>query len=343
MKRLRHVERGRCEVRSCSTRDHCIDWMRSSDVFTRPHRRPRPCSVCARSKASAPLLHAEEHALVVVAPRQRRAIAHDPALGKRVRLRWIERDGCRWRRRVTDQCADVAVGHEHVFTLAHLVHVRALQHRDRRAVVVPRHAVVGLVVVLERNHPAVLEVEDEEAVAVLRRRIDRVSEELAGLVKRNVADTAEQLVAARCQVVNDDVNATWSSRRVRRGRRCGATAAARRWRAFTTRATYGRTRSLWRTTPKKKMRRVRRERERLNVLPRLDSASREVRSSARRGCAGTFAFAPRPSPAPAASLVGSGCAGGVCAGGVCAGGVALQLLRPSPRPPAAAARTGSTV
>ena len=40
------------------------------------------------------------------------------------------------------------------------------------------------------------EVEDEQAVAVLDRGVDGVGEQVARLVERDVADAAEQLIAA---------------------------------------------------------------------------------------------------------------------------------------------------
>ena len=95
---------------------------------------------------------------------------------------------------------------EHVVALAHLLDVGALEHRERRAVVAPREAVVDLRVVVERVDAAVPQIEHEQAVAVLDRGVDGVGEQIAGLVERDVADAAEQLIAAGREVV--DVTST---------------------------------------------------------------------------------------------------------------------------------------
>ena len=170
------------------------------------------------------------------------------------------------------------------------------------AVVAPREAVVDSRVVVERVDAAVAQVEHEQAVAVLHRGVDGVGEQLARLVERDVADAAEQLIASGREVVEDDVDAARArpasprrrraARRRHRRRAAGATAAASRAPAPP---------RVGRPAPQDQMRRVRRERERLDVLPRLHRAGREIAQlDASSAAAAACAAPPRPAWAPAA-------------------------------------------
>ena len=78
------------KLRSCSARIICSDWIRSSAVFHTSTSAASSVVLRVVSGAGDLLLDPEEHALVVLAPGERRAIADDPALGEAVRLRRIE-------------------------------------------------------------------------------------------------------------------------------------------------------------------------------------------------------------------------------------------------------------
>src|SRR5262249_4127575 len=123
-------------------------------------------------------------------------------------------------------------------------------------------------------------VEDEEAVAVLDRRVDGIGEEIALLVERDIADAAEQLMTAGAQVDEDDIGSARARWRGAATPRRSSAAALRRRRGTATRraaASVLRTaRGLRRTPLEEEMRRGRVEAEVLDVLPRLDRAGREI-------------------------------------------------------------------
>src|SRR6185503_10042397 len=83
-------------------------------------------------------------------------------------------------------------------------------------------------IVVERVHSTVLEIEDEESVAIARRCVDRVREQITALVERDVAHAAEQLIVASDEIVEDDVGAARTLRlRIHRRARSAGRRATR--------------------------------------------------------------------------------------------------------------------
>jgi hypothetical protein len=119
------------------------------------------------------LLHPEEHALVVVAPRTRCVIADDPSRRESGGLRGNE-DDVFDRAVAAETRRHVGKADEHVIALPHLLDLEPFEHRDRGPAFVPREPVVILRVVVERDDASGLGVEDEEAVAVLHRGVHGV-------------------------------------------------------------------------------------------------------------------------------------------------------------------------
>ena len=162
------------------------------------------------------LLHPEEHALLVVAPRERRPIADHPPFLETSRLGGIEDDG---RRVLVERRLHVRKRDQEIVLLPHLLDVLALEHRKRRPVLAPREACVGAGVVVERVQFPVPQIEDEQAVAVLCRGVDGEGQQLARLVERDVADAAEQQVTPRREIVDGDIHSRrprgWSALRRR--------------------------------------------------------------------------------------------------------------------------------
>src|SRR6185437_12976321 len=79
------------------------------------------------------------------------------------------------------------------------------------AAVVPRQSAVDARVVVERVDTILLEIEHEQAVSVARRGVNGVSEQVALLVERDVANAAEQLIVPRNQIVQNHIRAMWSA------------------------------------------------------------------------------------------------------------------------------------
>src|SRR5207249_2397731 len=117
-----------------------------------------------------------------------------------------------------------------------------------------------------RGDATVFEIEHEQAVAIFHRRVDRVGEKIALLIEGDVADAAEQLIATRREIVQDDVRAARAPPRwLRDSRSRRARCTARR--CPTAPPTGGRAAGRGRgTATQNEMARRGRERERLNVL-----------------------------------------------------------------------------
>ncbi len=222
--------------------------------------------------------HAEEDALAVVAPVERRAVADDPALREAGRLLRIEHDGRELDVVLADRRRHVAERHQDVVALAHLVDVDALQHGQRRTVIVPGDAAVDLRVVVERRRPSAARVDHEYAVGVLRGRVHRIGEQVAFLREDDVADAAEQCVAPRVEVDEDDVGAASSAFASAACGGCGGTRALRRRSVggVTTPPASAPSGGDGGTALQHEMCAGGGEDERLNVLPRLHGTRREI-------------------------------------------------------------------
>ena len=154
------------------------------------------------------LFDPEENALAVFAPIEVGPVAGDPAFRKAFGLGRIEDGRRRGGLALLQTSRDVREGDENIVLLAHLFDLGPLEDRQGRARVVPGEAVVVLRVVVQRPHPAVPGVEDEEAVAVLDRRVDREGEEFPALVEGEVGHASEKLEAAGLKVEQDGVPAS---------------------------------------------------------------------------------------------------------------------------------------
>src|SRR5207302_10002328 len=130
---------------------------------------------------------------------------------------------------------------------------------------------VGLRRVIEDGRGAGLDVEQEQAVAVLHRRIDGIGEEFAFSVEGGVVDAAEEKAVAGIEVVENRIG---SRARCRTGTSSPATTATACGCARCARSRCS-CRTWWAAAEQNVARR-RREGGRLNVLPVFDLSCREL-------------------------------------------------------------------